>query len=342
MCKMNLLRSLKFIIPVIFLAVIPEISAKGIENFSHRGCDTTLSAKDRKRFPGFEYSGYRPLRDKPVNVYYYIPTSGDIQTMPVLFVLSGAQRVGNGELNPWYRLAEEYGFIIINPQFTKELYNENEYQFGNVAVAKKSTELNKKKKWAYNIIEDLFDYYLKVTGSKVKGYYLFGHSAGGQFVHRLVMMLPDARYIKAVAANPSAWTMPLEDGLRDSSGAVYGWPYSVKDTPSGNRRVLKKVLSRRLYVQIGSNDIKTKSLDQSAGANAQGPRRYHRALKFYDVCTAVAGSLGIECGFRLAVVDGTRHSTLQAVYGYPDPDVTKTEEADLGINSAFNLLFRRD
>ena len=60
---MNLQRSLKFIITVIFLAVIPEISAKGIENFSHRGCDTTLSAKDRKRFPGFEYSGYRPLRD---------------------------------------------------------------------------------------------------------------------------------------------------------------------------------------------------------------------------------------------------------------------------------------
>jgi pimeloyl-ACP methyl ester carboxylesterase len=282
------------------------------------------------------------LADKPVRVFYYVPTTGDIKDLPVLFVLSGAQRVGNGELNPWYRLAEKYGFVVINPQFTKELYDSNAYQFGNVAVEKGSAKLNKKSKWTYNIVEDLFDYYLKVTDSNVKGYYLFGHSAGGQFVHRLVMMLPDARYIKAVAANPSAWTTPLADGLTDSEGNVYGWPYSVKGTPSAKKKVLKKVLSRRLYVQIGTKDIQTKSLDQSAGANAQGPRRYHRALKFYDICVETAKELGIECGFRLAVVEGTRHSTLQAVYGYSDPDATKINEEELGVNSAFNLLFRRD
>ena len=155
-------------------------------------------------------------------------------------------------------------------------------------------------------------------------------------------MLPDARYIKAVAANPSAWTTPLADGLTDDEGNVYGWPYSVKGTPSAKKKVLKKVLQRRLYVQIGTQDILTKSLDQSAGANAQGPRRYHRALKFYDICVETAKELGIECGFRLAVVEGTRHSTLQAVYGYPNPDATKINEEDLGVNSAFNLLFRKD
>jgi pimeloyl-ACP methyl ester carboxylesterase len=333
---------LKLIVCLAIFIGIPEIYAQNAETFSIKGCDTTLVAKDRKRYPSFEYTGYRPLADKPVRVFYYVPTTGDIKDLPVLFVLSGAQRVGNGELNPWYRLAEKYGFVVINPQFTKELYDSNAYQFGNVAVEKGSAKLNKKSKWTYNIVEDLFDYYLKVTDSNVKGYYLFGHSAGGQFVHRLVMMLPDARYIKAVAANPSAWTTPLADGLTDSEGNVYGWPYSVKDTPSAKKKVLKKVLSRRLYVQIGTKDIQTKSLDQSAGANAQGPRRYHRALKFYDICVETAKELGIECGFRLAVVEGTRHSTLQAVYGYSDPDATKINEEELGVNSAFNLLFRRD
>jgi len=331
--------SLKICLVTLFMILFTDAVAQSVEPFAERGCDTTLTPKDRKRFPGFEYNGYRPLRDKPVKVYYYVPTSGDIKDLPVLFVLSGAQRVGNGELNPWFRLAERYGFVVINPQFTKELYNQNEYQFGNVALATGSSELNKKKKWVYNIVEDLFDYYLKVTGSHAKGYYLFGHSAGGQFVHRMVMMMPKARYIKAVAANPSAWTMPLKDGLTDDKGNTYGWPYSVKGTPSGKDKVLKKVLSRKLYVQIGTNDLKTKSLDQSPGANAQGPRRYHRALKFYEVCTEVADRLGIECNFDLAVVEGTRHSTMQAVYGYPDPDATKTDISDLGVNSAYRLLF---
>ncbi len=324
------------------LAEVHGAPFKHTSLFLQRGIDTTLAARDTNRYPSFMFSGYRPLADKPVKVFYYIPTKGEVKDMPVLFLLSGAQRVGNGELNPWQLLAEKYGFILINPQFTQKLYSENAYQFGNVSREMGGKRLNPRKKWAYNIIESLFDLFLEDTGSEVEGYYLFGHSAGGQFVHRMVMMMPDARYIKAVAANPSAWTMPLEDGLKDTEGNTYGWPYSVMDTPSGRPEVLKKVLSRRLYVQIGTNDLKTKSLDMSAGANAQGPRRYHRALMFYDVCVNKAKELGVDCGFRLAEVQGTRHSTLQAVYGYPSPDKTRIEEDDLGVNSAFKLLFRRD
>lgn len=38
----------------------------------------------------FTFTGYKPLEDKPVTVYFYIPTEGDITTMRVLFVMHGA------------------------------------------------------------------------------------------------------------------------------------------------------------------------------------------------------------------------------------------------------------
>src|SRR5271155_4121645 len=41
-----------------------------------------------------------------------------------------------------------------------------------------------------------------------KTYYLYGHSAGGQFAHRLVLFMPNARYQRVVAANPGYYTMP--------------------------------------------------------------------------------------------------------------------------------------
>jgi len=339
----RLINILSLTLGLILLCISADIYAAGPSagSFQKRGVDETVRRGDPARYPSFSYI-YKHLPNQPVNVFYYVPTTGDQKEMPVLFVLSGAQRVGNGELNPWQLLAERYGIVVINPQFTKEYYPSNAYQFGNVAVSKGSSKINKKNKWVYNIVEELFDYYLKATGSKAKGYYLFGHSAGGQFVGRMVLMLPKARYIKAVAANPSAWTWADETGLKAEDGTVFGWPYSVMGTPSGKKSVLKKVLSRKLYIHIGTQDIGTKSLDRSAGANAQGSRRYDRALNYYDACVAKAKELGVDLGFELAVVQGTRHSTLQAVYGYPDPDRTKTDKEDLGENSAFKLLFCKD
>ena len=338
----QLKHSILLAVSLFLLAGLQVAEAGNGKVFSDRGLDESVPSDNVGRYPSFVYTGYKPLADKPVEVFYYIPENFDVKELPVLFILNGAQRTGNVSLNAWQRFAQKHGFVLINPQFPLQHYSENEYQFGNVSVELGSLELNKKEKWAYNIVEALFDCYRKATGCKAKGYYMFGHSAGGQFVHRHVLMMPEARVIKAVASNPSAWTTPLPDGLVDEAGNVYSWPYSVKGTPAAKEKALKKALSTELYVHIGTADTGLKSLDMSKGALAQGPRRYHRALRFYELCQDKAKELGIDLGFRLAVVQGTKHSSTQAVYGYPDPDVEKIDDSDLGENSAFLLLFRSD
>src|SRR5690554_7571300 len=68
----------------------------------------------------FEYMGYGPLSDRPITLFYYVPTRGDISQMKILFSMHGAERNGQTQRNTWQNLAEEYGFVVLAPQFTQE------------------------------------------------------------------------------------------------------------------------------------------------------------------------------------------------------------------------------
>ena len=63
------------------------------------------------------FTCYAPLADKPINLWYYIPTTGNIKKMPVLFSMHGAERSGRTQRGAWRNLAEEYGFIVLCPEF---------------------------------------------------------------------------------------------------------------------------------------------------------------------------------------------------------------------------------
>ncbi len=305
--------------------------------FQTRGLLNSIADAPDK-YPSFTYKDYAPLADKEVKVFYYIPTDGDVTTMPVLFAFTGAEREGNTQLDAWQNFAQTYQFVVINPQFPKNSWSENEYQFGGVTDKKDSETLLGQELWTYNIVESLFDYWLKEVDGTQKGYRMFGHSAGAQFVSRMVMAMPQARIIKAVAANPSTWPWPaaLEDGNNS-----YGWPYSIKNLPVGSDdNLLKEAFAKKLYVQLGTDDTGVESLDVSDAANVQGKRRFDRGQNFYAKCQSVAQEKGLECAYQIAEVEGVGHSTWHMVYGYYKPNSTKVDEASLGQNSAYLLLFK--
>jgi pimeloyl-ACP methyl ester carboxylesterase len=52
------------------------------------------------------------------------------------------------------------------------------------------------------VIERLFDHVRQTLGISATTYDIVGHSAGGQFVERLVLFLPSARFRRAVASSP--------------------------------------------------------------------------------------------------------------------------------------------
>lgn len=286
------------------------------------------------------YDKYEPLKDKPITIHYYIPTKGKIENMPILFSMHGAERSGKIQRDAWKYFAEKYHFIVLAPQYTHANgYLENDYQFGAVVVSKNSTVLNDKEKWTYNTIEAIFDYFKSETGSIRERYNIFGHSAGGQFVHRFMLAMPNARVERAVAANPGGWTLPFIDGLEGTDGILYGWPNSVKETPFASEEILKSYLQKKLWVQVGTADTnQNDGMPVDPPAYAQGANRYERGKFFYSESARIAKELGVPYGFQLAEVQGVGHSTLRMVYGHSTAFNPQNVESR-GKNCAFSLIF---
>lgn len=181
------------------------------------------------------FTGYGPMKEHPVNLYYYIPTQGNIKKMRVLVSMHGAERSGRIQRGVWRNLAEEYGFIVLAPEFKHDNgYLENGYQFGWVSEDPKIFRLRPREVWTYRLIEAIFDYFKEKTGNVSETYDMFGHSAGGQFVHRYLWPCLKRVWDVPWRPNPGNYTYPDERGLFTPSGEPAdppGWPYSVKDTP---------------------------------------------------------------------------------------------------------------
>ena len=294
----------------------------------------------------FVYTKYEPLANKPVTVNYYIPKNGTVAEMPVLFAMHGAERTATAQLSAWTNLAETYKFILIAPEFFKpedvvdgDGYTENDYQFGGVFESKTSTTVRPEKQWTYQLIEEIFDYLKAETDNTSETYNMFGHSAGGQFVHRFLWAMPKARVNRAVAANPGSLTFPLKDGLKGTDNKIYGWPYSIYKSPFADDEHMKSFFSRQLFIQTGTADIDTtdSSFPKDAASMGQGDTRHERAHKFYDACVEQAKAMGITLKVKVADVEGAGHSTPQMVYGLPSPNTAKPETR--GANNAYDLIF---
>jgi len=288
----------------------------------------------------FIYTKYAPLAHKPVTVFYYIPTTGNVSGMPVLFSFHGSDGDATLQRNAWQHFAEANGFVVIAPQFSSDYYSENEYQFGGVYTTRTSHTLNPKEIWTYTIVEVLFDYFKAETGNTSATYNMFGHSAGGQFVHRYLMAMPNARVNRAVAANPSTWVFPYVNGIVGTNDQIYGWPYSIRNTPFTTPASLKAFFSKRLYVQLGllDNDPNSSGLSKNEAAMAQGEYRLERGRFFFEECKRIAQQYDMAFFLQKAEVPNGNHSTLRMVYGRAVPN--RADIANTGENCAFDLIFK--
>lgn len=149
--------------------------------------------------PGtFRFVDDRSSASKPLKAWYYRPPHLS-DTAPIVFVMHGVKRDADNYRNTWMAAAELFGFLLICPRFHKSDYSQAAYQLGNLADG--SGELLPENEWTFGVVERLFDFVKKTTGNTSERYHIYGHSAGAQFVHRLALFVPEARYATAVAAN---------------------------------------------------------------------------------------------------------------------------------------------
>lgn len=249
---------------------------------------TRLSARDG----AFFFSGWAGPAFK---VFFHLPPKITAAT-PVVFVLHGAGRDADHCMKIWAPFADANHFIVVAPDFDAASFpGSNPYAFGG--VLDKDGKLQPRAKWTLSAIEPLFDEVKLRTGSAVRAYAIFGHSAGAHFVQRLIMLEPGLRIRAAVAANAGSYAMP------DFSAE---YPFGLKNTPV-NAAQLRQAFAMPLVILLGTADTGSAYLPQEPGAVAEGPNRFARGKNFYAAAKAAAARLHAPFNWKLEFVDGVGH-----------------------------------
>ncbi|MBB3763480.1 pimeloyl-ACP methyl ester carboxylesterase [Sphingomicrobium lutaoense] len=226
---------------------------------------------------------------------------------PVLFILPGEKRNALDYRDAWVDAAERYGLMIIVPRFDSRDYRGSAgYNLANMLREERrhrydTPDVNDPEDWLFSDIERIFDHSVARYGLAQRRYDLFGHSAGGQIVHRMVMFAPEARINRAVAANAGWYTAPELNAP---------FPYGLAQTPQGIEPV-ENAFDRQLVIMLGELDDRSErrgTLRQTRHARRQGRGRVERGQFFYEKARELADSADMELNWSLEVVDGVGHN----------------------------------
>lgn len=234
----------------------------------------------------------------PLVVHLYRPEKWTLDA-PVLFVMHGRQRNGAEYRDQWVAEGDRHGLLIVVPEFDNANFpGTAAYNWGG--VVDEAGKARPAGTWAFGVIDDVFDAVRQRTGARRERYALYGHSAGAQFVHRLLLMARSARAEAIVTANAGSYTMPAGD---------VAFPFGLGGSGVSDAD-LKRAFGRPVTVLLGDADTDpdSKSLPRQPGAMAQGPHRFARGQLFFKTAREKAAELSTPFAWKLVTVEGVGHS----------------------------------
>jgi len=245
----------------------------------------------------FERAEPAGTNDAPQRVFYHVPARWHADA-PVVLVLHGLDRAAERYSGAWAPLAERYGFLVVCPEFTRAKFpGARWYNLGGV---QETPDAGRR---AFAVPDRVFEDVRRRFGGRAQTYSLYGHSAGGQFVHRFLLFAQQTAAATCIAANSGWYTMPTFE---------QPFPYGLDDSGLTEADLLR-YLRRPLRLQLGESDTDSEDavLRRDAGSMAQGPHRLARGLRFMEVARQEAARRGVELAWKLSTVPGAAHSNRQ-------------------------------
>ena len=259
---------------------------------------------------------------KPIEVYYYLPDKLKNDSK-IIFVIPGAGRNGWDYRDAWIEAAKTNSWIIISPSYSDVDYP----RFWNYNLANmiKDVEINASKTaiadftinhdsstWLCNDFDSLFAFVKKELKLSTEKYEAFGHSAGGQILHRCALSgyLSQANYI--LASNAGWYT---------TADLTEPFPYGLNEAPF-SLNTIKKSFSKRLVVFLGEKDNQFETrghLVRNDQLDKHGTHRLGRGKIFYEIGKQTATNFESIFEWRLVVNQDVGHdykemSKLAALY----------------------------
>ncbi|TKR54712.1 alpha/beta hydrolase [Allopusillimonas ginsengisoli] len=236
--------------------------------------------------------------DRPVTLHTY-RSGAYTPGQPVVIVQHGMLRNGDEYRDFWIPAAVKHKLLIIAPTFSDEAWPDVDHYNNGSVFSSTDGKPRTGDSWAYAVVGRIIDF-LRASGvvdhNKV---YLFGHSAGGQFVHRLMSSQSHELFHAVAPANAGWYTMPT---------FAHAFPEGM-DGIGLNQQNLQHLFAYPMMILAGDQDVATDdpNLPSDAAALRQGPHRYARAHHYFETGKREAERLGVPFNWTLQTVPGIGH-----------------------------------
>ena len=237
------------------------------------------------------------LPGRPLFLRSACPESYSPKT-PLLFVHHGDLRNGGDFRDFWRPLVDEAQLLVIATEFSATAYpGPAWYNLGNRVDA--DGRENPREEWTYGVPGRIFSALREQGITARRRYGLFGHSSGGQFVHRLISLGFRGGVAAAATANAGTYAMPDLD---------VAFPYGLGGTGL-DETDLRALLAFRLTVFAGTADIDTASshFPNDDAAMRQGPTRFARAHAYIATARDTAKRREMPCAWTIVEAADVGH-----------------------------------
>jgi len=220
-----------------------------------------------------------------MKVFAYRPPN--CQNPSILFVFHGIKRTAKKYRNRAMDIAKEACLTVFAPKFDKKRFPNWRYQRGGVIHKDK---VQKRSEWTGSFVRELIDWAKREVNTKNPKIYLFGHSAGAQFLSRIAAYTALLDVERIVIANPSTYVMPTTDEI-----APYGFGNLFSEFEA--------------HAQLKTEDTGKKNLHDNKAAKRQGKNRLERGRNVFQQAQAFAHKKGWAFNWKLVEVPNVGHSS---------------------------------
>ncbi len=256
---------------------------------------------------------------------HYVRPANYNSSSPILLVLPGAGRNSDDYRDAWIDAACNSGTLVAALGYPEEHYDFAAYNMGgtisnlhfdNPSFARVSETattvtlddadirfdvVTNRPGWIFDDFDHVFEKLVEMTASEQATYDIFGHSAGGQILHRFAIFAPQSKARVVIAANSGFYTFPdlsqaLPTGLEGTGLTETDLTYAF-----GTRLVLM-LGALDNSDQAGGTLLHTPHIDQS-----QGLGRLDRGQRFYEHSRHEAERVGADFQWQLQIIDGIGH-----------------------------------
>ena len=217
---------------------------------------------------------------------------------PVVLVQHGMGRNGGDYRDFWAEAAERHGLLIVAPTFAVEHYPHPD-GYNNGLLLDAAETPRPLDRTSYASIARVVALLRAASVTRRAEVMAFGHSAGAQFLHRLLATQAHDPFEAVTIGNAGWYTLPtLDQPFPDGLGGL-----------GLDERALVRLLGFPLLVLAGDQDTATDdpSLPSGPAALRQGPHRFARAHAWVAAGRDAAARLGAPFGWRLQAVPGIGH-----------------------------------